>query len=113
MLDAKQGDSVEQVNMLKYIREKYGTRVDVIGGNVVTISQVKRLIEAGVDGIRVGMGAGTISTSQIVKAVGRAQLSAVYFTAMIAREHGIPVIADGGISSTGGRPKPLPSAPLV
>jgi|EP00945_MAST-04E_sp_MAST-4E-sp1_P004990 IMP dehydrogenase len=107
VLDAKQGDSVDQVDMLKYIREKYGAEVDVIGGNVVTISQVRRLIDAGVDGIRVGMGAGTISTSQIVKAVGRAQLSAVYFTAMIAREHGIPVIADGGISSTGGATKAI------
>ena len=59
------------------------------------------LLEAGVDGIRVGMGAGTISTAQLVKAVGRAQLSAVYHTSKIAREHGVPVIADGGIANTG------------
>ena len=74
VLDAKQGDSVEQLAMLKYIKANYAdAEVDVIGGNVVTATQVKRLIDAGIDGIRIGMGAGTISTSQIVKAVGRAQ----------------------------------------
>ena len=74
VLDAKQGDSVDQMAMLKYIKSNYAdAEVDVIGGNVVTATQVKRLIDAGIDGIRIGMGAGTISTSQIVKAVGRAQ----------------------------------------
>lgn len=107
VLDAKQGDSEEQVALVQYIRSKYGESVDIIGGNVVTVSQVRRLIDAGIDGIRVGMGSGAISTSQIVKAVGRAQLSAVYFTAMIAREHGIPVIADGGVASTGGATKAI------
>ena len=108
VLDAKQGDSIEQLAMVKYIKTTYGhTEVDVIGGNVVTATQVKRLIDAGIDGIRIGMGAGTISTSQIVKAVGRAQLSAVYYTSLIAKKAGIPVIADGGISSTGCATKAL------
>eukprot|EP00942_MAST-04A_sp_MAST-4A-sp1_P006558 g6558.t1 len=101
-------DSIEQLAMVKYIKTTYGhTEVDVIGGNVVTATQVKRLIDAGIDGIRIGMGAGTISTSQIVKAVGRAQLSAVYYTSLIAKKAGIPVIADGGISSTGCATKAL------
>ena len=108
VLDAKQGDSVEQIAMLEYIKTTYSNaEVDVIGGNVVTATQVKRLIDAGIDGIRIGMGAGTISTSQIVKAVGRAQLSAVYYTSLIASKAGIPVIADGGISSTGCATKAL------
>lgn len=73
----------------------------VIGGNVATHSQTKRLLEAGVDGLRVGMGVGSVSTSQQVKACGRAQLSAIYHSAMLARKYNVPVIADGGIANTG------------
>ena len=101
IVDSKQGDSREQIEMIKYIKSKHGETVDIIGGNAVTVTQIRHLIEAGVDGIRVGMGAATISTAQLVKAVGRAQISAVYHTSRIAKEHGVPVIADGGIANTG------------
>jgi IMP dehydrogenase len=59
------------------------------------------LLEAGADGIRVGMGVGSIATTQVVKAVGRAQLSCIYACARIAKSYGVPVIADGGIKNTG------------
>ena len=101
IVDSKQGDSREQIDMIEYIKSTYGDRVDVIGGNAVTVTQIRHLIEAGVDGIRVGMGAATISTAQLTKAVGRAQISAVYHTSKIAKEFGVPVIADGGIANTG------------
>jgi IMP dehydrogenase len=101
VVDSKQGDSRAQLEMIRFIKGKYGDDVDVIGGNAVTVTQIRHLIDAGVDGIRVGMGAGTISTAQLVKAVGRAQISAVYHTSKIAKEHGVPVIADGGIANTG------------
>ena len=101
VVDSKQGASREQLALIRYIKATHGDAVDVIGGNAVTVTQIRHLIEAGVDGIRVGMGTGTISTAQLVKAVGRAQLSAVYHTSKIAREHGVPVIADGGIANTG------------
>jgi IMP dehydrogenase len=75
--------------------------IDVIAGNVVRTSQAKLLLEAGADGLRVGMGTGSVSTTQSVKAVGRAQLSAVFACSLIAREYQVPVIADGGIKNTG------------
>lgn len=100
ILDAQNGDNIQQVNLIKLIKKDF-PGMDVIAGNIVRVSQARTLLEAGADGLRIGMGVGSVATTQLVKAVGRAQLSSIYACALVAKQYGVPVIADGGICNTG------------
>lgn len=100
VVDIAHGDSSLEVEMIKTIRKHYPT-VQIIGGNVATADGTKRLIDAGVDCVKVGVGPGSICITRIVAGSGVPQLTAVIECAEAARDAGIPIIADGGVRQPG------------
>ena len=100
VVDTAHGHTRGVVDTVSTLKQKW-PEVTVVGGNVVTAEGAEALIGAGADIIKVGVGAGSICTTRIVAGAGMPQLSAIYETAQVARPLGIPVIADGGVVSSG------------
>ncbi len=100
VVDIAHGDSELEVEMIKNIH-KHFPEAQVIGGNVATADGTKRLIEAGVDAVKVGVGPGSICVTRQVAGSGVPQLTAIIQCAEAARASGIPIIADGGIRQPG------------
>jgi IMP dehydrogenase len=100
VVDIAHGDSNLEVEMIKNIR-KHFSAAQIIGGNVATADGTKRLIEAGADAVKVGVGPGSICITRQVAGSGVPQLTAVIECAKIAGEYGVPIIADGGIRQPG------------
>jgi len=99
VLDTAHGDSGNVIAAVKELKAKFD--VPVIGGNVATREAAQRMLDAGADAIKVGVGPGSICTTRIVAGVGVPQLSAVMWAVEEADKRGIPVIADGGIKYSG------------
>ena len=106
IIDTAHGHTKGVVSVLKDIKAKFPD-TDVIVGNIATGAAAKFLVEAGADGVKVGIGPGSICTTRIVAGVGYPQLSAVFEVAEAIKGSGIPVIADGGIRYTGDIPKAI------
>lgn len=100
VVDTAHGHSEGVLQMIREIKNRYPD-MEIIGGNVATGAGAKALADVGVDGVKVGVGPGSICTTRIVAGVGVPQLSAIYGAAYALKKTGIPVIADGGVRYTG------------
>ena len=106
IIDTAHGHTQSVVNVLKLVKGKFPD-LDVIVGNIATPEAAKFLVENGADGVKVGIGPGSICTTRVVAGVGFPQFSAVLEVAAALKGTGVPVIADGGIRYTGDIPKAL------
>ena len=101
MVDTAHGHSRAVVETVSLLKKELGDSVDVVGGNVATRAGAQALVDAGADGVKVGVGPGSICTTRIVAGVGVPQISAIYEADQACRAAGIPVIGDGGIQYSG------------
>ncbi len=100
VLDSSHGHSENVLKSLRMIKDAYPD-LDVIAGNVATGKGAKDLIEAGADAVKVGIGPGSICTTRVVTGCGVPQITAIMEAYNVAKEYGIPIIADGGIKYSG------------
>ncbi len=100
VIDTAHGHSANVTNTLKAVKAAF-PQIDVLVGNIATAEAAEYLIQAGADGIKVGIGPGSICTTRIVAGVGVPQLTAIFNAAKVAHKYGVPVIADGGLRYSG------------
>ena len=106
VLDSAHGHSENVLHCLRMIKEKYPD-IQVIAGNVATGEGTRDLIEAGADAVKVGIGPGSICTTRVVAGIGVPQITAIMDAYAVAKEYGIPIIADGGIKYSGDMTKAI------
>jgi IMP dehydrogenase len=99
IIDTAHGHSQNVIDTVREVKRRHD--IQVIAGNIATASAARDLIDAGADGIKVGIGPGAICTTRIVSGVGVPQISAIFAAVSIAQDAGVPVIADGGIRHSG------------
>src|SRR5439155_993835 len=99
VVDTAHGHAQAVLNMIGQI--KANSDIEVIGGNVATKAGAQALVDAGADGVKVGVGPGSICTTRVVAGVGVPQVTAIYEAAQAARTAGVPVIGDGGLQYSG------------
>jgi IMP dehydrogenase len=108
VVDTAHGHNSAVLEMIKKLKkEPFAKNADIIGGNIATTEGAKAIIDAGADGIKVGVGPGSICTTRVVAGVGVPQITAVHLASLAAKKAGIPVIADGGLQYSGDIPKAL------
>ena len=100
VIDTAHGHSMYVIEKLKEAKKRF-PNIDIVVGNIATGEAAKMLVEAGADGVKVGIGPGSICTTRVVAGVGVPQLSAVYDVAKALKGTGIPLIADGGLRYSG------------
>ena len=106
IVDTAHGHSQGVIDRVRWVKQHYPD-IQVIGGNIATAAAARALVEAGADGVKVGIGPGSICTTRIVAGIGVPQITAVANVAEELRKDGIPLIADGGIRYSGDVAKAL------
>ena len=101
VVDTSHGHSRMVIETVGQIVRAFGVRTRIVAGNVATAEATEALIDAGVDGVKVGIGAGTICTTRVVAGSGVPQITAIFDAAQVAARRGVPIIADGGIQYSG------------
>jgi IMP dehydrogenase len=101
VVDTAHGHSRGVLEMVAKLKKELGETVDVVGGNVATGEGARAMVEAGADGVKVGVGPGSICTTRVVAGVGVPQITAIYEAARACADSGVPVIGDGGIQYSG------------
>ena len=101
VVDTAHGHTRNVIEAIRRYRASYGTAIDIVAGNVATAEGTAALIDAGADGVKVGIGPGSICTTRIVAGVGVPQLTAIMKCAAVAHASGVPIVGDGGIRYSG------------
>jgi IMP dehydrogenase len=101
IVDTSHGHSQMVIEAVARIHDRFGKRVQLVAGNVVTAEATEALIQAGANAVKVGIGAGSICTTRVISGVGMPQITAIYDCALVGRKYDVPIIADGGVQYSG------------